>query len=260
MWKETWTRAGFYSSPGNNGRRPLSPPDSPPTSTPRQPPGIIRISGHVKNKSLCMECMAEPGLEPRPYKMHSPRLSRNVSTGGQIKWVEGPSGFLEDGENQSKAGEEEKNSHSSRGGAGFHSFLHMPPFPDLVSRAPRASARLQQVWGGVICTLDRTLRLEFVRSCKETGALGRHVSSRSAISSSEPLEPVHTHGPTVVAGRISLHWRAYLEEILLRGYACFKFSQQRLESCSHFAEGKLRAHLEELRLHRWLVCGVSTDL
>lgn len=69
--------------------------------------------------------------------------------GGQIKWVEGPSGFLEDGENQSKAGEEEKNSHSILGEVPVP--LPFPPhasFSDLVSRAPRASARLQQVGRG----------------------------------------------------------------------------------------------------------------
>ena len=69
--------------------------------------------------------------------------------------MEGPSGFLEDGENQSKAGEEEKNSHSSPGRCRVPLFPPHASFSDLVSRAPRASALLQQVWGGVICTLGQ---------------------------------------------------------------------------------------------------------
>ena len=71
--------------------------------------------------------------------------------GGPVKWVEGPRGFLEDGESHSGAGEEEQNSCSSLGRC------RVPPFPphasssDLVPGAPRASALMKQVRGGVIC-------------------------------------------------------------------------------------------------------------
>lgn len=105
--------------------------------------------------------------------MHSPRLSEECFHGRQIKWVEGPSGFLEDGENQSKAGEEEKNSHSSRGGAGFHSFPPHTPFLTWSLELPEPLPACSRCGEGSYVHLDRTLRLEFVRSCKETGALGK---------------------------------------------------------------------------------------
>ena len=84
--------------------------------------------------------------------------------GGPVKWVEGPRGFLEDGESHSGAGEEEQNSCSSLGRC------RVPPFPphasssDLVPGAPRASALLKQVRGGVIRPFGQNSEAEI---CKE---------------------------------------------------------------------------------------------
>lgn len=60
-----------------------------------------------------------------------------------------------------------------RGGAGFHSFLHMPPFLTWSLELPEPLPACSRCGEGSYVHLDRTLRLEFVRSCKETGALGK---------------------------------------------------------------------------------------
>ena len=143
---------GFTLSPGNNLEVYFPSPDLHPY---HGNPLASLESVTCQRQTPCMECTAEPGLEPRPYKVHSPGLSeerlhrRASQVGGRS------SGFLEDGESQGGAGEEEQNSHSSLGRCQFPSFTPGASSSYLVPRACRASALLQQVWGGVIWTFGQ---------------------------------------------------------------------------------------------------------
>lgn len=80
---------------------------------------------------------------------------------GKIKWVEGPSGFLEDGENQSKAGEERKIPLIPGEGAGS-TLPPVPPFLTSSLELPEPLPAYWQVWEKSYVHLDGTLRLEFV--------------------------------------------------------------------------------------------------
>lgn len=110
---------GFTLSPGNNLEVSFPSADLHPH---HGSPLASLESVTCRRQTPCMECIAESGLEPRPYKTHSPGLSeeclhrRASQVGGRS------SEFLEDGESQGGAGEEEQNSHSSPGRCRFPSF------------------------------------------------------------------------------------------------------------------------------------------
>lgn len=152
---------GFTLSPGNNLEVYFPSPDLHPH---HGNPLASLESVTCRRQTPCMECIAESGLEARPYKAHSPGLSeeclhrRASQVGGRS------SEFLEDGESQGGAGEEEQNSHSSLGRCQFPSFAPGASSSHLVSRARRASALLQQVRGGVMWTFGQGSESG---SCKE---------------------------------------------------------------------------------------------
>ena len=89
-----------------------------------------------------------------------------------------------------------------RGGAGFHGFLHMPPLLTWSPELPGPLPSCSRCGEGSYVHWDRTLRLEFVRSWKETGILGKAHLLSSPISSSECWRQIHTPCPphSVVAG------------------------------------------------------------
>ena len=161
---------GFTPSPGNNPGDHFPPPDLHPH---HGNPLASLESVTCQRQILCMECIAEPGLEPRPYKVHSPRLFEEHSTGGQIKWVEVLVGFWRMVRVRVELVRKSRIPTHPWGGAGFHSFLHMPPLLTWSPELPGPLSSCSRCREGSYVHLDRTLRLEFVRSWKEPGILGK---------------------------------------------------------------------------------------